>query len=277
MRGNNFQFTNGTTITPGSISTYKWEFGDATTAATKDASRKYTTDGIFTVKMSTVSNRGCRDTFSKKAFVKPQANLKYTLNADSQCFKGNNFKVTNTSSITSGSIVKYSWDFGNAVISSSSAPNVSYASVGTYKVQLFSLTNLGCLDTLVKYVAVWPQSKPMFTVPNDTQCLSGNKFIFTNKSTIIGGIISKNLWNFGDYSKDSSVNSIHSYKYDSAFNVELVTVTNRGCRDSIYKIVTIRPQAKISYKFNIDSQCLKGNFYKVFNFTTIKNATIISH
>jgi PKD repeat protein len=277
LRSNNFQFTNGSTISPGSISTYKWEFGDATTAATKDASKKYSTDGIFTVKMSTISNRGCKDTFSKKVFVNPQANLKYSLNADSQCFKGNNFKITNTSSISYGSIVKYTWDFGNSVNSNLSAPSVSYSSVGTYKVQLFSITNLGCLDTLIKSVGVWPQSKPSFTVPNDTQCLSGNKFIFTNKSSIIGGIISKNLWNFGDKTKDSLTNPTHSYKYDSAFKVELVTVTNRGCRDSFYKVVTIRPQAKISYKFNIDSQCLKGNFYKVLNFTTIKNATIISH
>jgi PKD repeat protein len=142
---------------------------------------------------------------------------------------------------------------------------------------MITSTNYGCLDTLTKPVGVWPQSNPIFIIAKDTQCLRGNNFQFTNKSSMIGGIISKNLWNFGDKTKDSLVNATHSYKYDSAFNVELVTVTNRGCRDSIYKIVTIRPQAKISYKLNIDSQCLKGNFYKVINFTTIKNATIISH
>lgn len=198
LKGNNFQFTNSSSISPGNIASYKWEFGDATTATTKDASKKYASEGTYSVQMTTVSNQGCKDTIIRKVAVNPQTKIAFTLNSDSQCLKVNNFKITNTSSIVSGSIVKYNWDLGNATTSTIVSPSVSYTSKGTYKIRVITTTNYGCLDTLTKPVGVWPQANPLFTITKDSQCLKGNNFQFTNGSTISPGSIATYKWEFGD-------------------------------------------------------------------------------
>jgi PKD repeat protein len=139
--------------------------------------------GNYVVKMSTISNQGCKDTISKKVVVNPQTAISFTLNADSQCLKSNSFKITNTSSIASGSIVKYNWDLGNSTTSTIASPNVSYTAKGTYKLRIITTTNFGCLDTLTKSVGVWSQASPLFTLSKDSQCFRGNIFQFTKLLT----------------------------------------------------------------------------------------------
>jgi hypothetical protein len=75
--------------------------------------KKYITAGSYTITLNTTTNKGCKDTTSKVVIVNPQLSPNFTLNADSQCYKGNNFKFTNTT--TGGSALNsYFWDLGDA-------------------------------------------------------------------------------------------------------------------------------------------------------------------
>ncbi len=61
------------------------------------------------------------------------------------------------STVSSGSIASWSWNFGdgNPIITIQN-PNHTYSSPGTYSVDLIVTTNSGCKDTIVKSVEVYP-------------------------------------------------------------------------------------------------------------------------
>src|ERR1019366_54949 len=97
-----------------------------------------------------------------------------------QCLSGNSFVVTDKSTVTSGKIISWAWDFGDATASLSQNPNHSYVSAGSYKVLLEITTNNGCIDTISKMVTVYPQPVADFTVNKPSQCYEGNNFVFND-------------------------------------------------------------------------------------------------
>jgi gliding motility-associated-like protein len=65
--------------------------------------------------------------------------------------------------LSSGATV-YFWDFGNGEFSNQASPTYTYTTAGTYAVELISVNNDGCADTIVKTVEVF--SNFYFYVPN---------------------------------------------------------------------------------------------------------------
>jgi len=75
-----------------------------------------------------------------------------------------------------------------------------------------------------------------FTINNNSQCLSGNSFTFTNTST---GSSLTYAWNFGDNTSSTSANPpAKSYSNAGVYNVKLV-VTGTGGKDSVTHSVTV--------------------------------------
>jgi uncharacterized repeat protein (TIGR03803 family) len=70
LKGNNFKFTNGSTIPSGTM-TYVWQFGDATTSTSTNPNHSYTTANTFQIKLISTSNYGCKDSLIKSIIVKP--------------------------------------------------------------------------------------------------------------------------------------------------------------------------------------------------------------
>lgn len=66
--GNNFLFTNTSTITGGTLS-YQWYFGDNTTETSISPSHIYTSVGNYTVKLVVTSNLGCIDSVTNNISV----------------------------------------------------------------------------------------------------------------------------------------------------------------------------------------------------------------
>ncbi|MCB9245031.1 MAG: PKD domain-containing protein [Flavobacteriales bacterium] len=67
---------------------------------------------------------------------------------------GDAVRFTNASSITSGSIASYSWNFGDGSSSTAGSPTHTYSGSGKYMVQLSSISDKGCVDTLKTEVRV---------------------------------------------------------------------------------------------------------------------------
>ena len=68
LAGNNFQFSNTSTINPGTM-TYLWSFGDGGTATTFNASHVYASSGSSTVRLVATSNNLCKDSISQTVVV----------------------------------------------------------------------------------------------------------------------------------------------------------------------------------------------------------------
>ncbi|MFY9309068.1 MAG: PKD domain-containing protein, partial [Bacteroidia bacterium] len=140
------------------------------------------------------------------------------------------------------------WDFGDGntfVNNNINIHNVNathrYAQPGTYNVVLSVQDYQGCIGKDTQQVVVKPLPVPDFSAPG--ACF-GASAPFVNQSTISADSISGYLWSFGEPSSGvldtSSLQSpSHLYATCDTFSVQLVAISNIGCRDTTSKNVII--------------------------------------
>lgn len=204
--------------------------------------------GIHTVWYVFSATSGCTDSIAQtiEVYAVPQTAFTYT---DNTC-QGQNVTFTNTSSIASGSIVRWSWDMGNGTTSDKTTGDafaVAYSAYGNYTVKLATESNRGCKgDAVTQTVHIQPVPAADFTVP-DTICMPGGAALFTNKTTIAGSGALTYVWNFGDGSADvTDVNPSHVYTAAGAYTVQLTASSAYGCKHSAAKVADhfyVRPAA----------------------------------
>jgi gliding motility-associated-like protein len=273
LSGNLFNFTNTSTISSGTF-TSVWNFGDGNTASTTHASHSYTSAGTYVVKLVVTSNNGCKDSVQQNVTVYPQPLSNFTINSTAQCVNGNSFNFTNTSAISSGTFSS-AWNFGDGNTASSTDATHSYTNAGSYNVQLITTSNNGCKDSVTQTVTVNPKPTPGFTINDDTQCVNGNSFSFTNTSTISSGTLLYN-WYFGDGGTSTSISPTYIYTTAGTYIVKLVVSSTVGCKDSISQTITVFPKPTPAFSINNASQCLSGNSFVFTNGSSISSGTFTS-
>jgi gliding motility-associated-like protein len=270
LSGNNFIFSNTSTVSSGSM-TYSWNFGDGGTSTLQNAQHSYSPGGIYNVGLITTTNFGCVDTIIKQVTVYPVIPATFTINGGAQCLNGNNFILANTDTTTSPTTT-YVWTFGDGGTATTHNATHTYTTAGTYQVKLVK-HELGCADSSIQTVTVYPQSNIGFNINNNSQCLAANSFIFTNATSIASGSISYQ-WSFGDGATSTIQNPQHSYTTPGIYNVRLIVTTNNGCIDSLIKAVEVYTQPGVDFTFNAGVQCLPGNSFVFINNSSV-SATIV--
>jgi gliding motility-associated-like protein len=152
---------------------------------------------------------------------------------------GNVTSFTDSSTVSSGTIIGWTWDFGDgSPISTTHNPNHTYASPGTYIAGLLVNTSSGCTDTVTKQVHVY--YRPVTSFTHTDVCL-GDTTHFANTSSIDQSTsINGYLWVFGDGSPNSTTgNPSHVYSASGTYNVKLVTTSANGCSDSVSNAVKV--------------------------------------
>jgi len=271
LGGNNFNFTNTSTISSGSM-TYNWNFGDASSSASTNPTHSYTSAGLFTVTMIATSNYGCKDTATQNVDVRPMPVAGFNINNQEQCMSGNSFVLTNTSTISSGTI-SYLWNFGDNSTSTATSPTYSYTSPGTYSIKLVVTSGYNCKDSITKTVIVRPMPVAAYVINDTDQCRLNNNFSFTNQSTISSGTISS-YWTFGDNTSSTAANPSHSYMNSGTYSVKLLVTSSFACKDSMTKTVIVYPVPVAGFSINDSTQCQSGNSFTFTNQSTISGGTM---
>jgi gliding motility-associated-like protein len=270
LPGNSFIFTNNSTISTGTLNS-TWSFGDGNSANSNNASHNYAIHGTYDVKLIVTSNQGCMDSTSETITVNPQPVASFTVNNASQCLSGNSFSFKNSSSIASGNIINQ-WSFGDGNISSNANPVHQYANPGTYTVRLVVISEKGCSDTLETMVKVNPNPSTSFLVGDNDQCLTGNKFSFTN-TTKESGTLSY-LWDMGDGNNYISKDVSHSYSAPGIIPVTLTVTNEFGCTQLSSQTVSVNPEPVSAFSVNNSNQCLKDNKYIFTNTSSISSGSM---
>ena len=112
---------------------------------------------------------------------------------------------------------------------------------GLYFAMLFSFK--GCiLATAPRQINIASIPVAGFTVNASTQCLVGNKFVFTNSSTNAVGSM-QYLWTFGDNTGASTRDITHVYKKAGIYKVKMYVSSITICADSSELTVTVNQNA----------------------------------
>ncbi len=246
-----FDFTNTSTISSGTI-TYNWDLGDGNTSTAPNVTHTYAQFGTYVVRLIVTSDNGCQDSTLFTVIVNESPKAGFTINTTEQCFKGNEFIFTNTSSISTNELL-YRWDMGDGTIVSSQDVIYSYTQPGTYRVNLFVMGNLNCTDTISYDVFVNPEPVAGFTINSAHQCNTNNQFVFTNSSTIQWGTL-QYMWYLGDGTTATTRDVTHSYAGPGDYTVKMVTISDKGCTDSISFNVKVLPFAVAD--FYVEPTCI---------------------
>lgn len=161
---------------------------------------------------------------------------------------------TDSSSVSSGTIDTWLWDFGTDGASAILQNSVYlYSTAGTYSVSLISTTNKGCKDTLTRSVTVHPLPDIQFnTTPVALGICDGTSVQFIDATLIAPpDVLQAWAWNFGDASNpDINQNTSHLYAAPNPYAVQLLVTSNFGCTDSITKPITINPNPVVNFTGN---------------------------
>ena len=269
FRNNYFSFTNNSTINTGSM-TYYWDFGDNSTSTLKDPDHSYSSQDTFKVKLICTSDYGCVDSISKTVIVHPMPVSDFSINDSIQCLNENVFNLTNLSAISSGSL-SFHWSLGNGYTSTSTdVVNYTYIAENMYIVQLIAVSSNYCRDTISKQLRINPSPASSFAINKDKQCERWNRFNFTNYSTINSGSNSY-VWDFGDFTNSTAINPTKVYISDDTFSIKLLSISNLGCRDSVYQSVIVFPNPVANFQINDSTQCFDGNNFIFYNNSNINS------
>jgi gliding motility-associated-like protein len=230
------QFTDGSSVSAGTISNWQWDFGDNSTAsATAFPSHTYLSAGNYDATLIVTSNNGCRDTIDRYLTVNglPAASFS-VINACT----GSQVTFQNTSGSAWGSITGYSWDFGDGSVSNAVAPQHAYAAAGSYTVQLTATTINGCSASTTRTVTSFELPQASFTA---APACAGSPVSFVNTSSASGSPIAFSFWNLGNGITSNSTNPVWTYATDGLQQVSLVVISGNGCRDTVTGTVTVHP------------------------------------
>ncbi|MFM6984344.1 MAG: PKD domain-containing protein, partial [Chitinophagaceae bacterium] len=258
FNGHSLSLTNASSITQG---TYKntWFFGDNVSDTGYSKTYVYSSYGSYTVKLRSVSNYGCVDSFTKPVQIYENTVPGFAINTSAQCFNSNSFNFTNSSTLNTGTY-NSQWSFGDGSFSSlKNPPSKTYSTYfSSYKVKLVNLTDKLCKDSIEKTIILYPNPLANFSVNDSTQCVRGNTFNFTGSSSIKSGTFTSN-WNFGDAQSSSLISPSHVYTLPGNYTVRLILNSNQNCKDTMDKLISVYHQPQAKFTINDSTQCLKGN------------------
>ncbi len=265
--GSVISLANNSTSTGAAITGYSWNFGNGTTSAVASPSYSYASSGIFNVTLSVTDANGCIGTMNAPVTIHPLpiANFNFPTICD-----GSPASFGNYSSVNSGIIQSYQWDFGDNGTSALSNPTHTYTTTGSYSVSLIATTSLGCSDTITKPVTVNPSPVPAFTTADI--CEGGTNY-FADYSSIAAGSITGRSWDFGDGGTSSNISPYHFFSAPGAYGVTLTLTSNWGCVSSLTNVTNIFPNPSASF---ITATACEGSSTQFLNLSDISDGTQIS-
>jgi gliding motility-associated-like protein len=152
--------------TGGTISSRVWDFGDGSTAVSANPSHAYTNPGTYTVTLTSTNSFGCEYTTTDDIVIHP--NPVPVFSAAPVCI-GLTTEFVEASTLSSGSILSWDWDFDDGNGSTDREPTHTYDSPGIYNVTLTVTSDQGCVRELTLPIEVFEVPFPPIPV-NDSVC-----------------------------------------------------------------------------------------------------------
>ena len=245
-------FTDSTSATFATVTSWIWDFGDGTAGATvPNPQHTYDTIGFFEVGLRVTDSWGCVGLHSVPDLIEV-TEPRPEFSADTLGCTQSTIRFFNASQ---GTALSYLWDFGDGNTSTEVSPEHFYGSEGVYTVCLTLTDKYGCDSTLCKtdFVQI---ANPIagFNADNTLGTCPPLVVNFENTSTFA----SEYIWNFGDSSGNSIiVEPAHAYTIPGVYDVTLVAVSTDRCADTlvIEDYITVEGPGG-DFTFDVDRACV---------------------
>ncbi len=231
----------------GDIYNWTWDFGDGNVSYEQNPAHRYAKGGTYDVTLFVKDHSSGGNGASKQIIVlniPPVANFYWTRDNSSITFLDYSHDID-------GSIVNWTWDFGDGNISHEQNPTHNYRSYGTYHVTLtvkdddsgtgFITKEINTLDQIPYVNFFWSPINP--TILDTVQ--------FNDSSYDVDDSIVNWTWDFGDGNISHEQNPMHKYTEKKTYTVTLTVIDERDALNTLLKdlkIVNAPPVVNFSYE-----------------------------
>jgi PKD repeat protein len=240
-------FTDLSTAPEGTINEWQWKINGQQFSTEQNPNLQHGVQpdfqepGTYSVTLTVNTDDGCGDFVILPLTIYPLPQVAFMPNYFCQYADINFISV---STVENGNILNNYWDFGTETAEGPYTFH-TFNEAGLQTVELVSLSDAFCSDTLVAVINVKPAELPQYTVENACQ---GNEAFFINTTPPNPIVLAKNwIWNFGDGATDTISNPVHIYNSSGIFNTEVTVTFQNGCVVNAEQTVEIysRPEVDI--------------------------------
>jgi len=238
----------------GIIVKYEWSFGDGSSGSGGSTSHTYTKSGTYAIDLTVTDEKGKTSSVSETIIVLPPYDVNVGLTATFVASPRSYFVPPLTiqfdasgSSSDEGSIVSYSWNFGDGSTGSRCIVLHTYPSAGSYIVRLTATDSQGATGSITRTIQVSidggvegnirPSASFTASPTSGTAPLAVD-FDASDSSDPDGSISSYN-WSFGDGSTGTGVATSHTYNTAGTYTVHLTVIDGQGGTGSITQIIQV--------------------------------------
>lgn len=227
------QFTDATTSVYNDVNQWKWVLLPGDTAVLQNPTKTYTSPGTYTIQLFTSTSKGCIGKATKSITVHPKPVANFT--ASFLCYQ-NTSVFTDASTISSGSIVKYNWSFGDGFSDTlKNAIHTYNTFADSFSVKHIVTTASGCKDSIIKKIKMDDTIKISYTTTPTSLC-EKLPVTFTNTST--GGNPTGFQWIINNGIPVNGNTTTVTFPSGGIYPVLLIG-TNRCGKDTLKSTITI--------------------------------------
>ncbi|MFN7118256.1 MAG: PKD domain-containing protein [Saprospiraceae bacterium] len=214
------------------LSSYNWQYGDQEQGSGRATQYKYSESGIYTVAATVTDNNGCKNTESRRIFVRPGPEAAFKVNYLNGCAPTGVAFVNESKSANS-----YRWEFGDGNTSEITNPSNSYGVGGEYIAKLIAAYDNICFDTISQKVTINPIPQASIQA-EDLTCHGKNdgRILVTPNGNHLITVTGKDYFQQGG-------NLFEALK-PGQYDIEVLATT--GC-DTIYTVEIGEPDTLFAY------------------------------
>ena len=200
-----------TTVNGRTIQSYAWDFGNGQTSDLQTATAVFATEGDYPVVLTLTTVDGCVYPIQNVIPIFRTPVAAFSSNWDEPT---NVVSFTNESTISSGSINLFTWDFGTST-SNLQNPDYTFPTPGYYDVTLTATSDLGCTSSITQLVTaidiVELDSRIFHIFPNpasDQIFVESSFHTIARITDVTGRVVSQNYIIQGNQTTDINVSSL---------------------------------------------------------------------
>jgi hypothetical protein len=185
-----------TSVNGRAIQSYSWDFGNGQTSSLQSDVAIYAAEGDYSVTLTLITTDGCVYSVQNIIPIYPSPVAAFSSSWDELT---NVVSFTNESTIASGTINLYTWDFGTST-SNLQNPDYTFPTPDYYDVTLTATSDLGCTSSITQLVTaidiVELDNRSFHIFPNPASAFIQIESNFHTKARIIditGRILTENF------------------------------------------------------------------------------------
>ncbi len=228
--GNQFSvISNSSIASPDYVAQDQWEFTAGSLINGTSASHTFNGYGPHSVLLISTTNNGCIDSIRKNILINPLPQVDF-ITPPPQCFLENNYTFSSGSSMPTGNIVSYDWNFGDG--SGLSGPIVTHHYIipnqFNYQVTLIAKSDSGCIDSSSKLITILPSPSVSVSPNGPFEICAGEHLVLNANAQPGAGSITNYQWLIGGTSiPNASYDTLLIY---TAGNYQVEVTNTANCK-----------------------------------------------